>query len=339
MIAIIANNRATVGRMKALYETMLERGMEVSIVVGCSAWDTNEVDTPYRIQALMDGDNNASMANTTSAYAMKLEAILALLKPTLAIIHGDRYEQLGAAYVCAYMGIPIAHTEGGDASGSIDGKVRWAISALSDYHFPVTPRSKKNLIHAFPTKAIIEDVGSTGIDLLRRWEDVANEPKKVNPYVLVLHHPDTETHESITPIIRAVLNECGAFGIKWVNANIDAGSRAMMKEVHKYNVDFVKNLPNDEFFCLMKGSSLCIGNSSSFIKEASYLGKRAVIVGSRQYGREVGGNVVLVDNLQKEIEVAISKALAKGDCGRSLKFGDGHSCERICDILASKHRE
>ena len=37
-----------------------------------------------------------------------------------------------------------------------------------------------------------------------------------------------------------------------------------------------------------------IGNSSSFIREGSQMGKPAVILGERQKGREVGKNVILV---------------------------------------------
>lgn len=332
---IIANNRATVGRMKALYEEMISCGMDVSFISGCSAWDTKEIETPYRIQALMAGDDDESMAQTTSTYMAQLPAILRLIKPDRAIIHGDRYEQLGAATVCAYMGIPIVHTEGGDISSSIDGKVRWAIGSLSDIHFPVTKHSEHNLICSFPRAPFIRAVGSTGIDLVRKWEDSSSYTTPNTPYVLVVYHPDTATKESITPTIKAVLNACGAYRILWVNANVDSGARAMMKEVHKYDVEFVKNVSPEEYFRLMKGASLLIGNSSSFIKEASYLGKRAVIVGTRQNGREIGENVVPVQNLQKEIEVAISNALSKGDCGRSLLFGDGHACERICTILSA----
>jgi len=309
--------------------------MDVDFVVGCSAWDTKEIDTPYRIQALMAGDDNESMAQTTSNYAMQLPAILRVIKPDRAIIHGDRYEQLGAALVCAYMGIPIVHTEGGDISSSIDGKVRWAISALADFHFPVTKASERNIIHSFPCAKVVEVVGSTGIDLLRKWEDSSSYTTTNTPYVLVVYHPDTETKESIIPTIKSVLNTCGAYRILWVNANVDAGARSMMKEVHKYDVEFVKNVSPEEYFRLMKGASALIGNSSSFIKEAAYLGKRAVIVGTRQNGREIGENVTHVQNLQKEIEVAISNVLAKGDCGRSLQFGDGYACKRICTILSA----
>lgn len=334
---VLANNRATVGRTKALYDEMRSRGMDVHAILGCSAWDSDAIATPHRIQAMMAGDDNESMALTTCAYATQLPSHLREISPNYAIIHGDRYEQLGAALICSYMGIPVVHTEGGDVSGCLDDKVRYSITALADVHFPVTEQSAARLREIVPANEIVEAVGSTGIDLVRLWEEShpAESSGKKNhyPYVLVLQHPNTTSPEPVSPLIHAILNECGTFGVKWVNANADAGARAMMKEVHKYDVQFLKNLSTDEFFGLMRGASLLIGNSSSFIKEASYLGKRAVIVGGRQNGREVGGNVIWSDYLQKNIEEAISNALNKGDCGRTTKFGDGYASRRICNTL------
>jgi UDP-hydrolysing UDP-N-acetyl-D-glucosamine 2-epimerase len=332
---ILANNRATLGRTKALYDEMQARKLDVHAILGCTAWDSSAIATKHRIQALMAGDDNESMALTTCAYATQLPSHLREIDPDYALIHGDRYEQLGAALICSYMGIPIIHTEGGDVSGCLDDKVRYAITALADVHFPVTEQSAVRLREIVPSNEIVEAVGSTGIDLVRMWEESHPSESKKNqyPYVLVLQHPNTTSPEDVSPLIHAVLNECGSFAVKWVNANVDAGAKVMMKEVHKYDVEFVKNLPPGEFFALMRGASLLIGNSSSFIKEASYLGKRAVIVGGRQNGREVGGNVIWSSYLQKNIEEAISNALQKGDCERSTKFGDGYASRRICNIL------
>lgn len=320
--------------MKALYETLSEKN-HVDVILGCSAWDSTEFNTPYRIQALYAGDDDENMALTVASYTTQLVSYLRMLRPDFAIIHGDRYEQLGAAIACSYMNIPIIHTEGGDYSGSIDGKVRWAISSLSDIHFPVTESAMYRLWGAFPSTDRVFSVGSTGIDLVRKWEETYVQKTHKYPYVLVLFHPDTVTKESIEPLIEAVLKECGSYHIKWVNANVDSGARAMMKEVHKYDVEFIKNVPPEEYFALMKEASLLIGNSSSFIKEAAYLGKRAVLVGSRQEGREVGCNVIRCPNTVESICEAIEIGLEVGDGNRDFRFGDGHACEKIQQAMDS----
>src|ERR1700730_762625 len=58
------------------------------------------------------------------------------LDADLVILHGDRYEILGAAVGASIMGIPIAHLGGGDITeGSQDNNYRMAITKLASLHF------------------------------------------------------------------------------------------------------------------------------------------------------------------------------------------------------------
>ena len=43
----------------------------------------------------------------------------------------------------SYMNIPIAHTMGGEVSGTIDESIRHAITKFSHIHFPATNKAKK----------------------------------------------------------------------------------------------------------------------------------------------------------------------------------------------------
>ena len=61
----------------------------------------------------------------------------------------DRYEVIFAAIAASYLNIKIAHFQGGELSGNIDGKVRHSISSLSDYHFCVQANLKEFLIKKF----------------------------------------------------------------------------------------------------------------------------------------------------------------------------------------------
>ena len=56
-------------------------------------------------------------------------------KPELLVIYGDRVETLAAAIVGALNNVPIAHFEGGEISGTVDEKIRHAVTKLSDFHF------------------------------------------------------------------------------------------------------------------------------------------------------------------------------------------------------------
>ena len=83
----------------------------------------------------------------------------------------------------------------------------------------------------------------------------------------------------------------------WLWANIDPGSDDINRAIrmHREYVDatwlqVVKNFNPDDFQMLLANSKIAIGNSSSFVRDASILGIPVVLIGDRQKGRETGGS-------------------------------------------------
>ena len=64
-----------------------------------------------------------------------MATVLDQLQPEVAVVIGDRYESMGCAMAISYMNIPLIHIQGGEVTGSIDEKVRHAITKFADYHF------------------------------------------------------------------------------------------------------------------------------------------------------------------------------------------------------------
>ena len=83
------------------------------------------------------------MPKTTGLSIIELSNILKNNKPDLVVAIADRYENLSIAISASYMNIPVAHIQGGETTGSIDEKVRHAITKLSDIHFVSTKESKR----------------------------------------------------------------------------------------------------------------------------------------------------------------------------------------------------
>ena len=54
----------------------------------------------------------------------------------VVITVGDRFETMATAIAAAYMNIPLAHTMGGEVTGTIDESVRHAVTKLAHIHFP-----------------------------------------------------------------------------------------------------------------------------------------------------------------------------------------------------------
>jgi UDP-hydrolysing UDP-N-acetyl-D-glucosamine 2-epimerase len=268
------------------------------------------------------------MALTTGILLQQVSHVLNEIKPDLVVVHGDRYEVLACATAASYMNIPILHTEGGEQTGCIDDKVRNAITALADYHCAVTMDATKRL---YDLVGKIENIYTTGSPAIDAVLEADLEDDRTEPYMLVLHHPNTTSEESIEPLIDAIAVH-NDIKVVWVNPNVDAGSHDMLKKIHKQNVEFQKDLSPSEYYRLLANAKVAIGNSSSFIKEGCFLGVPAVIIGDRQDRREHGDNVVFATNDTAEILLAISRA-KKLNPKLSYKFGTGNAAQKIVEVI------
>lgn len=96
-----------------------------------------------------------------------------------------------------------------------------------------------------------------------------------------------------------------------------------------------KSFTPEDFYRVLNSAAVAVGNSSSFIREGSYLGTPAVIVGTRQQGRERAKNVIEVANKREAISSAIRHQLKHGRYPQSRLYGDGNAALRIAEILAT----
>ena len=83
------------------------------------------------------------MAKSTGLAIIEISSALKELNPDLVITVGDRYETIATAISSSYMNIPLAHTMGGEVSGTIDENVRHAVTKFSNIHFAATNLAKK----------------------------------------------------------------------------------------------------------------------------------------------------------------------------------------------------
>ena len=84
----------------------------------------------------------------------------------------------------------------------------------------------------------------------------------------------------------------------------------------------------------MQTTAVLVGNSSSAIREGSFIGTPAVNIGSRQQGRQRGANVVDVGYDHDDIAGAMRAQVEHGRYEQEPIYGDGHAGERIADILS-----
>jgi UDP-hydrolysing UDP-N-acetyl-D-glucosamine 2-epimerase len=245
-------------------------------------------------------------------------------------IVGDRYEMLPVAYAAVLQNIRVAHQMGGELSGTIDESVRHAITKLSHVHFAATEQSAERLRQM--GEGNVHCTGCPRIDL------AAQVAPEHGSYAMLSLHPVT-TEDDGFAVASDALNGLlaawpGVIHLFWPNA--DAGHAELMgafKGLMGGRVQSHRNLPPERYMALLAGAAVCVGNSSSAIREGAYFGTPVVDVGSRQRAREVGPNVLRCT--PEETFLAVGEQLRHGSYPRSTLYGDGKASERIARVLGA----
>ena len=157
-ICVVINNRANYARIKsALVAIKKNNKLELQIVLGSSAVLTrygavsdiikkDGFKINYVVYTLVEGENLLTMSKSTGLSVIEFSTAFDQLKPDIVLVVADRYETLAAGVAASYMNIPLAHTQGGEVTGSIDESVRHATTKLAHIHFPASLNAKKNII-------------------------------------------------------------------------------------------------------------------------------------------------------------------------------------------------
>ena len=127
----------------------------------------------------------------------------------------------------------------------------------------------------------------------------------------------------------------------WFWPNIDAGSdgtsagiRAFREKNDLKNFHFFKNMNPEDFLLLLLNSKGLIGNSSTGIRECSFLGVPVINIGSRQERRLRGKNTFEVKKYNsKDIFSAVKKINKSGKIKSSYVYGNGDSGKKVSDVL------
>jgi UDP-N-acetylglucosamine 2-epimerase len=158
----------------------------------------------------------------------------------------------------------------------------------------------------------------------------------------VVQHPVTTEYSKEVENIKVLINSIDKIDnqVIWLWPNVDAGSDIISKEIRTCresgrlkNVFFAKNFEIEEYASIMKNASVVVGNSSSFIREGSFLGTPAIIVGNRQKNRERGHNVIEVGFIENEIISTLRSQITHGKYKAQNIFGDGSAGRKIVQII------
>jgi UDP-hydrolysing UDP-N-acetyl-D-glucosamine 2-epimerase len=369
-VCVLVTARPSYSRIKSALQAIKEHpDLELNLVVAASALlerygnaihsiEHDGFAVAARVYMILEGENLVTSAKSTGLGLVELATVFDNLKPDVVVTVADRYETLATAVAASYMNIPVAHVQGGEVTGSIDEKVRHAVTKLADLHLVSTEKSRERVIRLGEEPAHVLLTGCPSIDLaaevlrspamdfdpFEKYGGVGQRVDLSQSFLVVMQHPVTTEYEEARHQVDETLHAVHALGLPtlWFWPNVDAGSDGTSKGIRVFReqhrdakLHLFRNMLPEDFLRLLVNCTAIVGNSSVAIRECSYLGVPAVNVGSRQTGRERGRNVIDVECDRRAIAAAVQQHRANGRPPRDTLYGDGDAGTRIAAALAT----
>ena len=317
------------------------------------------------VQLSMEEDTLFSTAQAIGSGILSLSHLLDNIRPDFLVVYADRFEGFSAVITGTQMNIPTAHIEGGDVTegGALDDSVRHAMTKLSHLHFATNEEAAERIRLLGEEPWRIYNVGFPAIDLINDGcfsspdelkEKYGLDPEK--PIIIFTQHSVTTEFEEAAEQVKTSLDAMAILANEGCQViitypNNDAGGRSIIGEIEKLaqrkirNIQIYKSLGRYNYhgvlnLCGMVGRGVCVGNSSSGIKETPALGCPVVNISSRQKGRLRAENIIDVGYDTKAIVDAIHNALYNEEFRLRCKncdnpYGAGNAGKQIADVLAS----
>jgi UDP-hydrolysing UDP-N-acetyl-D-glucosamine 2-epimerase len=367
-VCVVITARPSYSRIKTALKAINDHpDLELQVVIAASALldrygtaidfiESDGFKVAARVYMVLEGENPTSMAKTTGLGLLELATVFDNLKPDVVVTIADRYETLATAVAASYMNIPVAHIQGGEVTGSIDEKVRHAVTKLSDLHLVSTNGAAERVLRMGEEEDKVFVTGCPSIDLaaeilpdpslnfnpFEKYGGVGDLQQLSNGYLVVMQHPVTTEYQLSREQVVQTLEAVHSLNMPtlWFWSNVDAGAdgtsngiRSFRESIRPSNMHFFKNMSPTDFLRLLYNSKCLIGNSSVGIRECSFLGVPVVNIGTRQTGRERGANVLDVGYGKVEINSAVERQISNGRCKMDKLYGDGTAGGRIAKVL------
>jgi UDP-hydrolysing UDP-N-acetyl-D-glucosamine 2-epimerase len=317
------------------------------------------------IKIEMDASSVIATPMAIGSGILEISKVLKNINPDLMVVYADRFEGFAAVIAATQMNIPTAHIEGGDITegGALDDSVRHSMTKLSHIHFTTNEQATNRVLAMGEEIWRVHTVGFPAIDLITESNYATPEEIKkkydldINrPIVLYTQHSITTESEKagkqVEPSIDA-LKKLATSGVQVVvtYANNDVGGKIInekleiLKKQNFPNIQIQISLGRYFYHGILALARLedtkivCVGNSSSGLKETPVFGCPAVNIGSRQEGRLRGVNVLNVGYRSEEIYDAIIKCLYDEDFRKTARttfnpYWLGDAGTKIANVLA-----
>jgi len=330
VIAVFTGNRAEYGLQYPILQAIKNHpDLDYRLIVSGAHLDKNFGETISEIEndgfsihaevkINMEEDTLYATAQAIGTGVLSMSEALDKIRPDMLVVYADRFEGFAAVIAGTQMNIPTAHIEGGDITegGALDDSVRHAMTKLSHLHFTTNQQASNRLLAMGEEAWRVNTVGFPAIDMIMENNFATSEEivsryglNLDKPIVLFTQHSVTtefdQTAEQLAPSLIA-LERLSKENVQVILTypNNDAGGRRIIEKLEEFvgsgkgNIQLHRSLGRYYYhgvLSLAKQSGyrvVCVGNSSSGIKETPAFHCPTVNIGSRQKGRLRAENVI-----------------------------------------------
>ena len=329
----------------------------------------------FKIYKQVDIELDESLPYATSKAIgtgiLSISEALAEVKPDFLLVYADRFEGFAAVLSGTQMNIPTAHIEGGDITegGALDDSVRHAMTKLSHLHFTTNQQASNRILAMGEANWRVHTVGFPAIDMIKEGNFAKKEEliskyslDARKPIILFTQHSVTTEYDlaeaQILPSLQALKKLAEEdYQVIVTYPNNDMGGRRIITTINNFvgkkshkNIRVYPSLGRYNYHGILALAAesqmkvICVGNSSSGIKETPAFFCPTVNIGSRQKGRLRAENVLDVNYNAKDIYQTIKHALSDQKFLKVCRnienpYGEGDAGIKIAKILAESNVE
>ncbi|QUL99328.1 MAG: UDP-N-acetylglucosamine 2-epimerase (hydrolyzing) [Candidatus Fermentithermobacillus carboniphilus] len=362
-VCVVTGTRAEYGILRTVMKNIkssprlqlqtLVTGMHLSPAYGLTITEIErdgfKIDA--EVDMLLSSDSHWAPAKSVGMGILGMTQAFQMLKCEIIVVLGDRVEAFAGAVAASLSNLLLCHIHGGDKSrGGLDEAMRHAITKLAHVHLAASQASAERILRMGESPDRVFVVGAPGLDEIAEMEFMTKEEVAAalnldlsKPIVTVVQHPVSTEPEEAKRQFRETLEAVRSLDVQAVIIcpNSDPGNQSMVSLLGEYQTAgfrVVKSLPRRQYLSLLKISSVLVGNSSSGIIEAPFLGVPVVNVGSRQQGREQPCEILQADYDRVDIAAKMRLAIFDEQVKRSLEriryvYGNGTAGKQIARIL------
>jgi UDP-N-acetylglucosamine 2-epimerase (non-hydrolysing) len=290
-----------------------------------------EKQADYGINLLEFGNGNR-LNNIVSAILNTCDRTTMWDEITHVLVQGDTTSVLAVALSAFHHGIKVIHLEAGlrtydNQNPYPEEQNRRLVSQITDIHLCPTELSMQNLIN----EKILGDkyvVGNTVLDNLLQYKDKCEYTNKV---LVTMHR--RENHYWMDRWFKEIdrLAELH-MDLDFIiplhpNPNVQK-HRDLLK-----NVKIVEPMSHEELLNLLIKTKMVITDSGGLQEECSFFNKKCLTCRKvTERPEAIGQSTIMVENPNDLFEL-FNKNILNSEINYECPFGDGHSAEKIIEIL------